>query len=302
MHNLPKLPSKAAYIYVNNISRRNALSLDVLRDLSSQLKRHLRSPASGRLLTLPPFRSESLSKISNAKITNYRWLTDPAVWAQQRDGLPKVLVLRSDGPVFSSGHDLKEVRTMSQESRKLLFDTCAEVMSLIRQSPAVVLCAVQGLATAAGCQLAMTCDLTVARPSTPFQLPGMSIGLPCTSPSTAVSRRIPAGLAYKMFATAEAVRADQLGGAIDIAGGESEDGFEKRVADLVSRLVNIPGQPQAFGKWAYWTQRSLSGPSGDGFQDAAQWASTAMCMHASSEEASEGISSFLDKRKPEWQT
>ncbi|KAK0614727.1 ClpP/crotonase-like domain-containing protein [Immersiella caudata] len=296
---LPKLPAGAAYLFLNNASRRNALSLEVLQDLSSQLKRHFTSPKSKELLTLPPFYHKHLKRLQEAK--EYRWLFDPSEWRNECRNMPSVLVLRSQGPVFSSGHDLKEVSEMSEAERKELFKTCAEVMSLIRSSPAVVVGAVQGLATAAGFQLAMTCDVTIARASTEFQLPGMSIGLPCTSPSTAASRRIPVGLAYRMYATAQRVRADELGGAIDVVKSSEEDAFERRVAETVSQLVGMPGQPQALGKWAFWSQSGMAASGKlDGFTRATTWSSDAMVMHAGNSEAAEGMSAFLEKRKPKW--
>ncbi|KAK4448776.1 enoyl-CoA hydratase/isomerase family [Podospora aff. communis PSN243] len=301
MHGLPPLPANAAYLFLNNASRRNALSLSVLRDLSSQLKRHLTSPKTGRLLTLPPFAPGTLKDFQSSDA--HRWLLDAAEWQSARQGLPNVLVLRSKGPVFSSGHDLKEVSAMSKAERKELFDACAGVMSLIRQSPAIVVGAVQGLATAAGFQLAMACDVAIARAETEFQLPGMSIGLPCTSPSTAVARRVPVGLAYRMFATAQRVRADELGGAVDVVRGLEEGAFERRVMETVSRLAEMPGQPQALGKWAFWSQAGIaSTEEEDGFGRATRWASDAMVLHAGSTEAKEGMKAFLEKRKAKWST
>ena len=123
-----------------------------------------------------------------------------------------------------------------------------------------------GLATAAGFQLAMCTDYPISLADTKFQLPGMTIGLPCTSPATAVSRRVPPAVAYRMFMTGEPLRADQLHGAVDVVPvpehAESTDtakaAFEKRVGDVVQRLVSLPAQPQAFGKWAYWAQLQVA--------------------------------------------
>lgn len=349
---LPKLPAKAAYIYLDNAGRRNAMSLGVLRDMRAQLERQLTSPATGRLLLLPPFRPGMLDRLGGDSSTassssssppadDYAWLTSAAEWRRQRGGLPSVLVLRSSaGPVFSSGHDLRELAAPSTTTaqRREAFEACASVMSLLRRSPAPVVCAVpHGLATAAGFQLALSCDVAVARAATRFQLPGMGIGLPCTSPVTAVSRRVPLPLAYRMFATAEAVRADQLGGAVDVVDedegrqgegeGNVEDRFEARVAHLVETLVSLPAQPQAMGKWAFWTQAGIrgdedhcqdlggdaevtttgvpgrrTGQGGDGYEDAARWAAGVMALHARGDDAREGMRAFLSKGKPEWKT
>ncbi|KAI7779044.1 hypothetical protein LA080_001390 [Diaporthe eres] len=316
----PKLPAKAAYIHLNNPKKRNALSLSVLQDLRNQLHRHLTSPRTGRLLLLPPFNPDTIKVLRSHNGTNsdgpFKWLTDSTAWRRDREGLPNVLVLRSEGPVFSAGHDLRELQHASEDEVKKTFALCAEVMTLIRRSPAPVVCPVQGLATAAGFQLAMTADYPIALGSTMFQLPGMRIGLPCTSPATAVSRRLPAALAYRLFATGESISAGELGaGVLDVVPvpehAESTDtaaaAFEARVGAVVSRLAGgTAGQPQAFGKWAYWSQLAVESrgerESMDDYEAASHWAGDVMAMHAQSEDANEGINAWKEKRKPGWKT
>lgn len=318
---LPKLPAKAAYLHLRNPARRNALSLEILEDLRSQLLGHLTSPTSGRLLTLPAFKPSILRDLEAASDSpggaspEHGWLVDADAWAKERAGLPNVIVLRSEGPVFSSGHDLKQLASLSRAEVKRTFALCAEVMSLIRRSQAPVVCPVQGLATAAGLQLALSADHTIALSTTRFQLPGAGIGLPCTSPSTAVSRRLPPGQAYRMLLTAEAVTAGELRGAVDVVEqpehAESTDtaaaAFEGRVRQVVERLAGAAGQPAALGKWAYWTQLGIRGDGqgdsgGDGYEDAVDWAGRVMALHARSADAREGMAAFLDKRKPDWRT
>ncbi|KAL1850721.1 hypothetical protein Daus18300_012799 [Diaporthe australafricana] len=316
----PKLPAKAAYIHLNNPSKRNALSLAVLRDLRAQLRSHLTSPKTGRLTLLPPFKANAIHQLEKHNTTPgtapSQWLTDSTAWHKEREGLPNVLVLRSEGPVFSAGHDLGELHKASDHEVKETFALCAEVMALIRKSPAPVVCPVQGLATAAGFQLAMTTDFPIALGSTKFQLPGMRIGLPCTSPATAVSRRLPPALAYRLFATGESITADELGtGVLDVVPvpehAESTDtaalAFEARVAAVVRRLAEeTAGQPQAFGKWAYWTQLGVivgdMRTNRDDHEAATEWAGGVMAMHAQSEDAREGMRAWLEKRTPEWKT
>ncbi|GMK53593.1 hypothetical protein CspeluHIS016_0101790 [Cutaneotrichosporon spelunceum] len=306
----PQLPKKAAYVLINNPAKRNALALSVLRDLKAQIESSL-TGTSGRLLTLPPFDPAILDKME-AGDEEYAWLLDGAAWRAERAHLPNVLVLRSEGPVFSSGHDLKELAGLSHEEVKETFALCADVMRLIRHSPAPVVCPIQGLATAAGFQLAMSTDYPITLANTPFRLPGATIGLPCTSPSTAISRRLGAGLTYRMLATADTITAGEVGnGAIDIVPvsqwEESTDvngkAFEKRVADVVAKFADdTAGQPLALGKWAYWTQLGIQGSGGDGYEDAAAWAGRVMALHARAEDAKEGIAAFFGKRKPEWKT
>lgn len=317
----PKLPINAAYIRLNNPKKRNALSLGVLQDLKSQLVKALTSPVSGQLRVLPPFKTQLLADLEsvagrrNADGENwnkYGWLVNASEWRKERAGLPNVLVLRSEGPVFSSGHDLKELTQLSPDEVKELFALCAEVMTLIRRSPALVVCPIQGLATAAGFQLAMATDYPIALASTRFSLPGAKIGLPCTSPSTAVSRRLPPGATYRLLATAEPVTAADIPGAVDVVAvpehAESTDtaaaAFEGRVASIIQQLTSMAPQQQAVGKWAYWSQLGISGSEtsegGDGFEAAASWAGRVMAMHAKSEDAKEGMDAFLQKRSPSW--
>ncbi|KAK2031939.1 enoyl-CoA hydratase/isomerase [Colletotrichum zoysiae] len=321
---LPKLPAKAAYLHLRNPAKRNALSLEVLEDLRTQLLSHLTSRATGRVLTLPAFKPSIISDLETAShhvqpgsggSSKHRWLVDAREWRREREGLPNVLVLRSPGPVFSSGHDLKQIASLSHAEVKHTFALCAEIMSLIRHSPAPVVCPIQGLATAAGLQLALSTDYPIALSTTKLQLPGASIGLPCTSPTTAVSRRLPSGQAYRLLLSAEAVLADEMRGAVDVVHtpehAESTDtaaaAFEGRVAEMVERLAGSAGQPMALGKWAFWTQLGIKGGGvdergGDGYEDAASWAARVMTLHAQSVDAKEGMSAFAEKRNPVWQT
>ncbi len=309
----PVLPARAAYLALKNGKRRNALSLGILRNLRDQLHAHNKSSVDGRLRILPPFRPEILTELESAVRDGgseargqHGWLLDADQWQEHRKGLPNVIVLRSEGSVFSSGHDLGELRSLSHDEVKETFALCAEVMSLIRRSPAPVIGVVQGLATAAGAQLALTTDLPIACASTQFRLPGASIGLPCTSPSTAASRRFGHAFTYRMLALAQPVRADHLpGGAVEVV--PDEDSLEKRIAEMVSQLAEkTAGQPQALGKWGYWTQLGLTGASsesgGDGYEDAVAWSGRLMALHARSADAREGMSAFFEKRPPSWNT
>lgn len=330
----PKLPAKAAYITINKVSGRDTLSLSVLRDLRQQLHAHMTSPRTGELLTLPPFRKGHISiedmgaDRQGADEHPYAWLLDPDTWRRDRAGLPNALVLRSssnssnssagswaspgdDQPVFSTGHDLEELRSNTPEQNRETFDLTTEITNLIRQSPAPVICPVDGLAAAAGFQLAMACDFPIALASTAFQLPGMHFGLPSTGAAAAVSRRIRPGQAYRLFATGESITAGQLGGAVlDVVPvpehAESTDtaarAFEARVAEVVEWLggADTAGQPQAFGKWAFWTQMGPKSNKGLNFGN--NWAGKVMARNLQNEEAKEGIAAWTEKRKPQWKT
>ena len=122
----PKIPVKAAYLVLNNARRRNALSLSVLRDLKQQLVAFNTSPLDGKLRILPPFKPDLLSQLETALLTSdspdntidYRWLINASEWQKHRGELPKVIVLRSEGTVFCSGHDLSELRSLPYEEIK----------------------------------------------------------------------------------------------------------------------------------------------------------------------------------------
>ncbi|KAI0547397.1 enoyl-CoA hydratase [Xylaria curta] len=304
----PKLPARAAYLTINNAHRRNALSIQVLLDLRQQLNEYNTPPGESEPLFLPEF-SPHVSRDSlnqhEALYEKYSWLVDSKEWQKRRGSLPKVLVLRSEGPVFSSGHDLKELDQQTSHQLVKTFHLCKQVMSFMRRSPIPVVGVIHGLASAAGAQLALTTDLPVAIASAQFQLPGMSIGLPCTSPSTTLSRRLGDAFTYRMFALAEPVRADELpAGAVETV--PDEVALERRVSEIVDKLVNhFPAQSQAMGKWAYWTQTAIQGGRTtivDNHEIAAQWAAKMMSGHAATEDAKEGRQAFLEKRDPTWYT
>jgi enoyl-CoA hydratase/carnithine racemase len=308
---LPKLPARAAYLKLDNAPKRNALSLEVLKSLRQQLIQYNTPPGETEALLLPDFNPDVLKKVSQARheqsaaeFQAYGWLSDADEWQRRRGGLPKVLVLRSQGPVFSAGHDLKELDQQSTEDVQKTFGLCAELMSIMCRSPIPVVGVIHGLATAAGAQLALTTDLPVAIASAQFRLPGMSIGFPCTSPSTALSRRLGNAFTYRMFALAEPVRADQLpAGAVETVPDEAS--LEARVSDIANKLANhSSAQAQALGKWAYWTQADIQGvyKGQNNYTLAAQWAAKAMTVHASTEDAKEGRRAFIEKRAPVWRT
>lgn len=300
------LPARAAYVVLNNAKRRNALSTETLQSLRQQLIENNTSKATKRLNLLPPFKPSLLGDLEGALGSpaspagrEYGWLVNRSQWDEERRDLPNVLVLRGEGPVFSSGHDLGEIRNLSTQGIQDLFDLCAEVMTLIRRSPVPVVGAIQGLATAAGCQLALNTDIPVASASTQFRLPGTATGFPCSSPVTAASRRLGDGFGYRLLTLAEPYRADQLPpGTLDVV--PEGDDFEARLAHIVAKLAEkTPPRPQALAKWAYWTQAAMKTDesSGDGMSEAASWNGRVMTLHLRTEEGKDSVEAFFNRKK-----
>ena len=301
---------RVGLLRIDNALKRNALSLEVLQVLREQLENFNRSPVDNVVRFLPPFNTRVLDDLEKAMfkadtkaIDQYSWLVDPDVWNKHREGLPRVLVLKTEGSCFCSGHDLNELRNMSYTETQQLFATCAEVMSMIRRCPIPVIGVIQGLATAAGAQLAFTTDIPIAHASTQFRLPGSAMGLSCISPSTAISRQLGNAFGYRMIALTDIFRADALpAGSLEVVKDEEslDDVVTKRTKFYTEQVA---GQAQALGKWAYWTQAGISGnEAGDGYEAATIWSGRAMALLAQTPDSKEGVEAFLTKRKPIWRT
>ena len=183
----------------------------------------------------------------------------------------RVVVLRSEGPVFSSGHDLNEMLNGDEQTYTGIFAECTAVMENIRLLPKPVIAQVQGVATAAGCQLVATCDLAVASETASFATPGVQIGLFCTTPGVAVSRAVLPKKAMEMLLTGTPISAREAleFGLINRVVPPEE--LEKSVMDLARQISSSSSQTLAMGKPAFYRQlghgppRSLRlRPAGDG--------------------------------------
>ena len=210
---------------------------------------------------------------------------DPAV---------RVVVLRSEGPVFSSGHDLNEMVDGEKDAYAAIFESCTRVMESIRLLPKPVIAQVQGLATAAGCQLVATCDLAVAADTAAFATPGVQIGLFCTTPGVAVARAVMPKKAMEMLLTGTPIPASE---ALDyglISRVVRADQLEDRVMDLARQIASASSQTLAIGKPAFYRQMEMDRPSAYGF------AQQVMVDNLLEDDAKEGIAAFLEKREPKW--
>jgi enoyl-CoA hydratase/carnithine racemase len=207
----------------------------------------------------------------------------------------KVVILGATGPAFSSGHDLKQMRACRDRSvYEELFRQCSRMMMAIVRLPQPVIARVQGVATAAGCQLVASCDLAVAAESARFATPGVNIGLFCSTPMVALSRNVSRKHAMEMLLTGEMIDA---AGALRI-------GLVNRVVpdaqldaaarELAATIAAKSGHVLRIGKEAFYRQLEL------GLEDAYAYTSRVMTENMMARDAEEGIGAFLEKRKPDW--
>ncbi len=210
---------------------------------------------------------------------------DPAV---------RVVVVRSEGPVFSSGHDLSEMIDGDREAYAGIFEDCTLVMESIRLLPKPVIAQVQGLATAAGCQLVATCDLAVASETAGFATPGVHIGLFCTTPGVAVSRAVMPKKAMEMLLTGDPISAQEALEFGLVNRVVPPEDLDATVMDLARKVRSASSQTLAIGKQAFYRQLEMDRPA------AYKFAQGVMVDNLMAEDAKEGITAFLDKREPRW--
>jgi len=206
----------------------------------------------------------------------------------------RAVMLAAAGKAFSSGHDLGEMTGRSVADYREIFDVCTELMQKIQSIPQPVIAQVQGIATAAGCQLVATCDLAVASEEATFATPGVRIGLFCTTPMVALSRAIGRKRAMEMLLTGVAIDARTA----------AEWGLVNRVVPaailpeetrkLGTRCAEASSFTVALGKQAFYAQVDLDQPK------AYAYAKEVMTMNSLAADAQEGISAFLQKRAPCW--
>jgi enoyl-CoA hydratase/carnithine racemase len=220
---------------------------------------------------------------------------DQALAGIAEDRSIRAVVIASQGAVFSSGHDLGEMRAKEEEEYAQLFQTCARVMQRIRQLPQPVIARVQGLATAAGCQLVAACDLAVAEEQALFATPGVKIGLFCTTPMVPLVRNIAPKIAMEMLLTGRPITAQQALAAGLVNAVVPEDQLDAAVQTYTDAILASSPVVVALGKREFYAQLHLDEPS------AYARAVDVMTQNALLPDAQEGISAFLEKRKPEWQ-
>lgn len=206
----------------------------------------------------------------------------------------RAVILNAAGPVFCSGHDLGEMTEGSVNDYRLLFDVCTELMAKVQSIRQPVIAEVQGLATAAGCQLVATCDLAVASEAASFATPGVRIGLFCTTPMVALTRAIGRKRAMQMLLTGEMVPAHRAAewGLINAAVPAAELGAATR--RLARQIASASPFTVSLGKQAFYTQVDLDQPR------AYAYAKEVMSLNSLAADAQEGITAFLEKRAACW--
>jgi enoyl-CoA hydratase/carnithine racemase len=217
------------------------------------------------------------------------------------DAAVRVLVLAAAGPVFCAGHDLRELtaRRADADGGRAFFDAtmqaCARVMQAIVALPQPVIAEVQGVATAAGCQLVATCDLALAADHARFCTPGVDIGLFCSTPAVALSRAVAAKPAMEMLLTGEMISAAEAQRIHLVNRVVPAEELESATQDLAERIAARSAHTVRLGKAAFHRQRTM------GLEQAYAHCAAVMTENLLAEDAIEGIGAFLGKRTPVWQ-
>jgi len=244
--------SSIAVVTLNRPAKRNALSLDLMRELIGLL----------------------------------------GVLEQDQD--VRCIVLAAAGKAFCAGHDLSEMVGCAAGDYRELFDVCTELMEKIQAIPQPVIAQVQGVATAAGCQLAATCDLVVAAEEATFATPGVRLGLFCSTPMVPLSRAIGRKRAMQMLLTGEMIDAETAAewGLVNFIVSAAE--LPGAALTLAKRIAEASPLTVGIGKHAFYSQIDLDQPR------AYALTKEVMSSNAMAADAQEGISAFLSKRTPAW--
>jgi enoyl-CoA hydratase/carnithine racemase len=235
----------------------------------------------------------SFNVLSEATMTEVQ----SALQSVAADPQARVLVLAAQGRAFCAGHDLKEMRARPELAYyQALFATCSKLMMGIRQLEVPVVARVQGLATAAGCQLVAQCDLAVASNEATFGVNGIDVGLFCATPSVALSRNILPKQAMEMLLTGDFISAEEARNRGLVNRVVAPEALDAEVAALVNRLLAKPREALAMGKALFYRQLET------GMASAYQLAGQSMACNMAHEVAQEGVQAFIEKREPSWRT
>tara|TARA_S200000501_G_scaffold38974_1_gene31918 strand:+ start:19 stop:792 length:774 start_codon:yes stop_codon:yes gene_type:complete len=212
-----------------------------------------------------------------------------------RDNLTKVIILEGSGKGFSAGHNLKEVKSLKIRSKYLkLFNLCSRLMLQIVEGRKPVIAKVHGAAYAAGCQLVASCDLAYSSKDAMFATPGVNIGLFCSTPMVAVSRKVNRKRMMKMLLTGEPIKAKVAKEIGLINDFYPKKKLEKEVTKLAKTIASKSNLTIKIGKQAFYKQLEMP------LKKAYSYTSRMMTLNMMAKDAHEGISAFMEKRKPKW--
>ena len=243
------------------------------------------------VITLTLNRPQAFNTLSQALL---RALQE-ALGAVANDEGARVVVLAATGKAFCAGHDLKEMRAQpSLGYYQALFEQCTQVMLAVQRLPVPVVAKVQGIATAAGCQLVAMCDLAVASNTARFAVSGVNLGLFCSTPSVALSRNLGRKAAFEMLVTGDFISADEALAKGLLNRVAEPHQLDAEVERLVASILAKPRVAVALGKQLFY--RQLEQPIAAAYADAGQ----TMACNMMEEAALEGVQAFIEKRAPGW--
>jgi enoyl-CoA hydratase/carnithine racemase len=243
------------------------------------------------VVTLTLNRAEKFNPLSEEMLTELQ----AALNGIAIDNSVRVVVLAASGKAFCAGHDLKQMRAdPSAAYYKKLFNQCSKVMLTIQQMPQPVIARVQGIATAAGCQLVAMCDLAVAASDAKFAVSGVNYGLFCSTPSVGLSRNIGRKQAMEMLLTGEFIDAETARDRGLLNRVVAADALDAEIKKLSDSILAKPAVAVAMGKKLFYRQMEM------GIDAAYQLAGETMACNMMDEGALEGVQAFIDKRQPSW--
>ena len=251
----------------------------------------LRTQDARGVLTLALNRPQAFNALSEAMLADLQREFD----AIASDESVRVVIIAADGKAFCAGHDLKEMRAdPSQEYYERLFDQCSAVMLSVQRLPVPVIARVQGIATAAGCQLVAMCDLAVASSTARFAVSGVNVGLFCSTPGVALSRNVLRKQAFEMLVTGEFISAHEAKSRGLINRVAEPEQLDTELEKLVAAIISKPRVAIAMGKEFFYRQVELD------IADAYEAASEVIACNMMDETALEGVQAFIEKRSPRW--
>ncbi|WP_418321027.1 enoyl-CoA hydratase [Piscinibacter sakaiensis] len=247
----------------------------------------------GGIVTLTMNRPDSFNALSEAMLEALQRQFD----AIATDESVRVVILAAKGRAFCAGHDLKEMRAEpSTAYYRELFARCGRMMMAIQQLPVPVIAKVQGVATAAGCQLVATCDLAVASKQARFAVSGVNLGLFCSTPAVALSRNLGRKAAFEMLVTGDFISADEAMAKGLVNRVVAPDELDAAASALAASITAKPRVAVSIGKSLFYRQLEK------GIEAAYDDAGNAMACNMMDEAALEGVQAFIDKRKPDWKS